>query len=155
MRRMFLRPNMSERLVKKGWTTAEARRYEVPAQNVSVALPLSAFAIALIIPPVSEDSTACVGIDKIDSLVEREQGLLHLGPVCAININRYLTTLTQTVRHTMTRFTVVKQIVINHSVVPAFHLAPASRVTALITCEFLLEASLLSFSPVRPSFRGN
>jgi len=31
-----LRPKMSDRAAMKGWQTAQARRYEVPAQNASV-----------------------------------------------------------------------------------------------------------------------
>ena len=34
------RPKISKRAAMKGWKTVHARRYDVPAQNASVALPL-------------------------------------------------------------------------------------------------------------------
>jgi len=44
----------------------------------------------------------------------------------------------------MTRFTRVKHIVINHSLVPAFHSTSAGRASTI--CESSLDASLPSFS---------
>lgn len=43
--RISRRPKISERAAMKGWKTTHARRYDVPAQKASVALPLMALEI--------------------------------------------------------------------------------------------------------------
>jgi hypothetical protein len=39
------RPKISERAAMEGWNIAQVRRYDVPAQNVSVAVPPSSSAM--------------------------------------------------------------------------------------------------------------